>query len=241
MSLKSFLKKRNKLHAVNQIKRLDTTKKNIDGLDIGTRKIINLLNYTKRSLSSYDGDAFDVGYHSFKINGKEFKGQRNPKKRFSNVAYDFIGKTVLDIGCNQGGMINEVHDAILYGVGIDFDSRMINIANRIRSYKNSNKMDFYVFDLDNENLDYIYDFLPENKVDICFLLSVCMWLKKWKKVVRFAHDISDSLLFETNGKAKQQEKQIALLNQLYPRVDLCSASSEDDPKQKKRKLFLCHK
>jgi 2-polyprenyl-3-methyl-5-hydroxy-6-metoxy-1,4-benzoquinol methylase len=104
MSFRKLLRRRKKQKAAASIDRLDTQVEELDGLDIGTRKIINLLNYTKRSASAYDGQGYDVGYHSFNINGKQFKGQRDPKQRLSNVNYDFTGKTVLDIGCNQGGM-----------------------------------------------------------------------------------------------------------------------------------------
>ena len=213
----------------------------LDGLDIGTCKIINLLNYTKRSTSAYDGEGYDVGYHSFNINGKKLKGQRDPTQRFSNVKYDFTGKSVLDIGCNQGGMIHEISDQIKHGVGIDYDSRMINVANRIRAYRKSPNTDFFVFNLEDEPLDMIRDFLPEGKVDVVFLLSVCMWFKNWKDVVKFAFDISDAVLFESNGKVEQQNEQIAYLNELYSKVELLAATSEDDAGQKKRKLLICYK
>jgi len=241
MSLKKIFKKRKKLKAAVSIKRLDVRTEEVDGLDIGTRKIINLLNYTKRSASAYDGEGYDVGYHSFNIGGRKFKGQRDPTQRFANVEYDFTGKTLLDIGCNQGGMIHEVADQIKHGVGIDYDSRMINVANRIRSYNNSQNVDFFVFNLEEEPLDMITDLLPEGKVDIAFLLSVCMWFNNWKDVVKFVYDHSDALLFESNGKVEQQDEQIAYLNELYSRVDLLAATSEDDPRQKRRKLLICYK
>ena len=77
MSLRKIFKKRKKLKAAASIKRLDIQAEEVDGLDIGTRKIINLLNYTKRSASAYDGEGFDVGYHSFKINGKKMQTEVN--------------------------------------------------------------------------------------------------------------------------------------------------------------------
>jgi SAM-dependent methyltransferase len=241
MSLRKILKKRRKQKVVDQIERLNVCEEEIDGLDKDTRKIINLLNYTKRSTSAYDGGEFDVGYHSFNLKGKRFRGQRDPQQRFANVTYDFSGKTVLDIGCNQGGMLFEIADKIKHGVGIDYDARMVNVANRIRSYQKAPHLDFYVFDLQAERLDYISDLLTNDKVDICFLLSVCMWLKNWKDVIDFTYKSSDNLLFETNGSTEQQAEQIAYLEKIYSKVDLLSASSEDDPGQKKRKLLLCSK
>ncbi|PQJ79046.1 class I SAM-dependent methyltransferase [Polaribacter porphyrae] len=202
-------------------------------------KVINLLNYTKKSASTYSGELYDVGYHTFNFGGKVLKGQRNPEERFANVPFDFKNKTVLDIGSNQGGMLNAIAKEIHYGVGIDYDSRMINVSNRIKEHSKNSNLQFYVFDLENEKLDYIKDFLPTNKVDICFLLSVCMWLPNWKELIQFVQSISDNLLFESNGKDEQQEEQISFLKSIYKNVQLINEISDDDPLQKKRKLLLC--
>jgi SAM-dependent methyltransferase len=219
--------------------RLDASHAELDGDDKGTRQIINLLNYTKRSVSAYAGAGYEVGYHSFTINGKHLGGQRDPEQRLALADYDFSGKTVLDIGCNQGGMLFPIADRIGHGIGIDYDSRMVNAANRIRSHLRASTLDFYVFDLQNERLEFIKDFLPDDTVDICFLLSVCMWLTNWRDVVEFARDVSDTLLFESNGKPEQQDEQIGFLHELYGSVRLLSDMSDDDPGLKTRKLLIC--
>lgn len=239
MGLKRLLKQRRKKQAADRMTRLDTSHEELNGDDKGTRQIINLLNYTKRSTSAYAGADYDVGYHSFKINGKHLRGQRDPEQRLAKAVYDFTGKTVLDIGCNQGGMLFPIVEKIKYGIGIDYDSRMINAANRIRSYQRASHLDFYVFDLQNERLEFIKDFIPDDKVDICFLLSVCMWLTNWRDVVEFAHDNSKTLLFESNGKSEQQEEQIDYLEKLYRNVSLLSDTSSDDPGRRTRKLLIC--
>ena len=202
-------------------------------------KLINLLNYTKKSASTYSGELYDIGYHTLKLGEKVLKGQRNPEERFNNVPFDFKGKTVLDIGSNQGGMLNAVSSKIDFGVGIDYDYRMVNVSNRIKEASNNKNLQFYVFDLENERLEYIKDFIPVDKVDICFLLSVCMWLPNWKELILFVKNTSDNLLFESNGKEAQQEDQIKYLKSIYNDVLLINETSEDDPLQKKRKLLLC--
>ncbi|WP_372369587.1 class I SAM-dependent methyltransferase [Candidatus Uabimicrobium sp. HlEnr_7] len=239
MKLKKLFKSK-KQKKQTPIPRLDIVKDEIDGLDIETRKVLNLLNYTKTSGVAYDGGLYDVGYHSFDFNNKKFKGQRDPKQRFEKVDIDFTGKTVLDIGCNQGGMLFAIADKIGHGVGIDFDSRMINTANRIKRYKSQDNLDFYVFDLAKENLEIINDFLVK-KVDVCLLLSICMWIPNWKAVVDFCFAVSDKMIFESNGKQEKQEEQKAYLETKYAQVTLLSNTSDDDAKQKKRKLYLCHK
>ena len=169
---------RNKKYIV-PVERLDTTKDD-ENFDSSIKRVMNLLSYTKKSGVSYSGGKFNTGYHSFNIKGYEFAGQRNPKLRFENLPFSLKGLSVLDIGCNQGGMLHAFSDEIKHGVGIDYDSRMINVANKIKSYTEANNLDFYVFNLENENLDYIRDFLKEEKVDLAFLLSICMWIENWK-------------------------------------------------------------
>jgi SAM-dependent methyltransferase len=218
--------------------RIDTTN-SIEEYSKEELKLINLLNYTKKSASTYSGELYDVGYHTFNLGNKTLRGQRNPEERLKNVPYDFTNKSVLDIGSNQGGMLNACANDIKFGIGVDYDARMINVANRIKEHKENRNLQFYVFDLENENLLYLQDFLPTDKVDICFLLSVCMWLKNWKELITFVQEISETLLFESNGSDIQQKEQIAYLKSIYREVLLINEISDDDPLQKKRKLLLC--
>jgi len=223
----------------NSDNRYDVETEEVDGLDRGSRKILNLINYTKQNNVTYNADPFESAYHSIKIGDREFLGQRNPKERFKKVTFDFTNATVLDIGCNQGGMLFEISDQIRHGIGIDYDHKMINAANRIRSFNNTNNIDFYKFDLQEENLEIIKDFLPDGKLSIVFLLSVCMWIKNWREVIDMVASISDALLFESNGSPEQQAEQEELLRATYKNVDLLQDQSPDDPQQKMRKLFLC--
>jgi len=66
-------------------------------------RILNILNYTKTSGSSYSAHKFPAGYHEIKIGDEVFAGQRSPDGRLKHLSVDFSGKTLLDIGCNQGG------------------------------------------------------------------------------------------------------------------------------------------
>jgi hypothetical protein len=210
----------------------------IDGRERSRRQFLNLLNYTKTSGSSYAGQKYPAGYHTIEVDGWRMPGQRDPRVRLAAVPVDFRGKTVLDIGSNQGGMLFAL-DGIRWGVGIDYDSRMVNAANRIRGARGAQHLGFYVFDLDTEPLELIHDFLPAPRVDIAFLLSVCMWLRNWSAVIEFAARTSDAMLFETNGTDRQQAGQEAELHRLYAGVQLLADASDDDPKQKRRRLYYC--
>ncbi|MET0341048.1 MAG: methyltransferase domain-containing protein [Polyangiales bacterium] len=200
-------------------------------------QIQNLLNYTKTSGASYAARGFPAGYHSIEIRGVRLEGQRDPQKRFTIVPVDFTGKTVLDIGSNQGGMLLQLRDKIARGVGVDYDHRMVNAANRIRASVGADHLGFYVFDLEKEPLELIRDFLPDGKVDVVFLLAVCMWLDNWREVIDFAASVSQCMLFETNGTDAQQTEQREYLELKYTDVRQLSEASEDDPSQKRRQLF----
>ena len=201
------------------------------------RRIQNAVNYTKTSGSVYAATKFPAAYHTLYLNGRRVPGQRDPLRRLALLPVDFTGKSILDLGCNQGGMIHPLSAQVKWAVGIDYDPHMINAANLIRNSTGAHNTAFYVLDLQNEPLDLISDFLPEERADVCFLLSVCMWLKNWKDVIDFAQSHADSMIFESNGTQQQQEEQIAYLRTRYDSIGLLADSSEDDPTQKNRKLF----
>lgn len=203
-------------------------------------KIKNLLQYTTTSGKAYNGGAFEGGYHTLNILGESIQGQRKPSYRYEHINYDFTGKTVLDIGSNQGGMLYEIQSKIKQGIGIDFDHRLINVANRISDAHNYNNLSFYVFNLDKEDYNLLNNF-ADNKIDVIFLLSVCMWIKDWRSLVRWVHANSSHCLFETNGKKDQQQEQIDFLKSLYKEVRITHETSDDDPGQKKRKTVWCSK
>lgn len=203
-------------------------------------KIKNLLQYTATSGKAYNGGAFEGSYHTLNILGETIKGQRMPSYRYEGIDYDFTGKTVLDIGSNQGGMLYEIQSKVKQGIGVDFDHRLVNVANRISDAHNYNNLSFYVFNLDKEDYNLLNNFADE-KIDAIFLLSVCMWIKDSKSLVHWVYENSTHCLFETNGKKEQQQEQIDFLRSLYSDVTITHDTSDDDPGQKKRKTVWCTK
>lgn len=211
----------------------------MDGLDCETRRVINLLHYTKISGTEYSAASYESAYHTVELGDRTILGQRNPSERLYGVPFNFDGASVLDIGCNQGGMLFQVSDRIRSGVGVDYDCRMVNAANRLRAHRGIGHLNFYVFDLEKEDLRLLDNFVAGQKVDIIFLLSVCMWIRNWEAVVLKASRTAEALLFETNGTPKQQDDQVHLLRRTYQAVELIRESSPDDPTQKMRALYLC--
>lgn len=204
------------------------------------KKIQALIDYTKHD-KPYGAKEFPGGYHSLIIGNEIIQGQRNPLMRLQKVPYNFSDKIVLDIGSNEGGMLFALAGIIKYGIGIDYNSKLINVANKIKSVAHYDNLNFYVFDLDKDPLNLITNFLPQNKIDICFILAVCNWIKNWKKTIDYAQSVSDTLLFEANGNKIFLEQQYNYLTQKYSMIKKLSETCEDDKKGHPRVLYLCSK
>lgn len=205
-------------------------------------KTLNVIKYVKSSGYAYSGQHIDIGYHSIELDGTYYQGQRDCIKRLEYIEkeIDFTNKNILDIGCCVGGMLFPLSDKINNGVGIDFNYKNINAGNRVVKYKNISNLSFYQFNLDTENLNFI-DNLYDDKIDIVFLFSMCMWLKNWKNVINYIYDKSNILLIETNGSNSQQTEQIQYIKGKYNDIKLLYNKSLDDKGQPNRKLYLCKK
>jgi hypothetical protein len=209
------------------------------GDSIDKTHIINLLHYYATSKEGSFGH-----YQTLTVDNQIIPGRRNPLKRLKNVPYDFTGKTVLDIGTNLGGMLFALSSKIQWGVGIDYHVRAINFANRLKSSKQTTykNLAFYVFDLDKEPLEKIVDFLPDNKVDICFMLAMANWVKRWREVIDLAARIAPALLYEANGSISFKTDQVKHLQNKYKQVIKVHDRSDDDTDgDTSRQLYLCLK
>jgi len=206
--------------------------------DRKTLNVLRILDEVRLSGESYSGENFIVGYHTLELNGKTFRGQRNCLERFKKIPFNFKGKVVVDLGCNTGGMLHALSKTIKQGYGFDFNPKCVNAAQSVKKLNRIKNLEFFNIDLDRDDLSLL-PCLVNDKIDICFLLSVCMWLQRWKVVVHHTAMLADALLFESNGTVEQQNDQEALLHVHFERVSMLSDASLDDPLQSARKLFLC--
>lgn len=214
-------------------------------------KIKALLGFKKSSTKqkNYAGEIFTAGYHALTIGGEKLEGQRDPAARINSLDIDFNNKIVLDIGCNAGGILFEIQDKVNYGLGVDYDYKIINFANKVAKTEGYNNLDFYTVDLDKDNFDVINQYSNhEKKFDVIFLLAVCMWIKNWKELIHWTRENCEVCVFETNGKPKQQQEQLDELKRIYSSVELISDSADDSvylkDKNKKdnhplRKMYVC--
>ena len=112
-----------------------------------TDSILKVLDYTKSNKKWFDDKELIAGYHSVRIDGDVYKGQRDPEKRLAKVGYEFKGKRVLDVGCSNGGLLHALSDQLSFGVGVDFNSKCINAANALKAVNHIDNIHFYTFDL----------------------------------------------------------------------------------------------
>ncbi|MFA7220042.1 MAG: hypothetical protein WC119_06075 [Synergistaceae bacterium] len=180
-------------------------------------------------------------YQSIILDGIEYGGQRNISERIDllDKHIDFKNKTVMDIGCNMGGVLHRLHESIKFGVGFDRCYRCINASNLICDLNKVNNLSFFVFDLDRDDIDLLDSFILHEKIDITFFMSVSHWIKKWRMVVDKIRDMSSIMIFESNGDGGEQLEQEEYIKSAYPNVRMISDESADDKSQKSRRLFIC--
>jgi SAM-dependent methyltransferase len=196
------------------------------GFEFRVQQIKNMLNYCKTTRSS--DSSYDAGYHSVNLRGCKIQGRRDAQARLGVIEYEFVGKAVLDIGCNQGGILFSLAETIRVGVGIDYEVKVINACHAIRSLNEKSNLTLFVFDLDRDPLDNILELIPESGVDVVFLLAVCQHIKKWRELISFVAKISPTLIFEANGTDDQKSEQLLELKRNYRSCRLVYEKSIDD-------------
>ena len=201
---------------------------------IRSDKVISYLKFHSDT-RHWKNKGYESGYHTLKVGDITLKGQRNSYERLRNVNYDFTNKRVLDLGCNRGGMLFEIQNRIQYGVGIDYNSNLINCCNILKCHDQSHNLNFYTHDLDTMNILNLNWYGP---FDIVLMLSMSRWIRKWETYVNWIGIHCNACLFETNGS--NQQEQINFLSN-YFNIEIVNNQSLDDKRNKNRKLLLCNK
>ncbi|WP_226595809.1 cupin-like domain-containing protein [Marinobacter nauticus] len=204
-----------------------------------TKSILKVLDYTKANKQWFDSRELPAGYHSVELNGQHFRGQRDPASRLKKLSLDFAGKTVLDLGCSNGGVLHNLAPEVAFGVGVDYNAKCINAANVLKAAADYRNVNFYVFDLDREDITLLPSFMLGREIDICLFLNLSLWIKSWKAVFQFCAERCGVMVFEAHGSEEQQQEQLAFVESIYVSVVLASDESDDDPTYAKRRMYLC--
>ncbi|OXS77033.1 hypothetical protein B1B04_01120 [Lysinibacillus sp. KCTC 33748] len=134
---------------------------------------------------------------SFNIDSSITQRNNNMRlKKFKIEESDICSKTILDLGCNAGGMLFEIQK--LYPakcLGIEYGIDKVVLANKIAAYSNLKNLVFQQADIDNINLSEF------NKTfDVVLCLSIEGHLKNKKKLFELLGKVTGNLLlFEGNA------------------------------------------
>jgi len=178
---------------------------------------------------------YECGYHTLNVQGDLYKGQRDCIQRMQPLLSVLKGRSVVDLGCNVGGMLHALAPMISYGAGFDYNNKCVNTATALSRANGTANLDFFRFDLDKDDLAFLPNYLPVS-VDVCMMLSIAKWIKRWKEVVKMCWTMAPFLIFETNGHTQAEQK--TFLETLYD-VQVLSNKSLDDLGQHNRMLLLC--
>lgn len=171
---------------------------------------------------------FGDDYTEIHINGVKIrKGARNPMLRLNAVPFDFTGKTVLDLGCNCGGMLFAISHQIAHGYGLEHSQKAIDAAQKIQQENNVTNLTFQTFDL-KKYRGYAFP-----KTDVVFMLSIAQWVPEWMAILNVLQP--NVLLFEAHGDTKRRDTQISYLAERYDTVQHLIDTHE----KYHRVLYLC--
>lgn len=125
------------------------------------------------------------------------EAQRDNEKRLKKFKIDeekIKGKTVLDLGCNTGGLIFEIQKYMpKESIGIEYDLDKVRIANKIAAFSNLKNVKFYCKDIDKIADKQI------RKFDVVFCLSVEAHVKDKNNLYHLLSKFTKEVLyFEAN-------------------------------------------
>ena len=183
------------------------------------------------TINHYNGwnNRTTYGYHSFDIGNIQLKGQRNPLQRINIMKQfiDFKNKTIIDFGCNTGGMIFHLPE-LKCAIGMDFDENCVQNCRFISSkLKYNTQYEFKVQDLNKFSLTRFLSEKNNMKIDIIFLLSLGSWVSNWKELYIDCLSNADLLVLETNND-REGMPQLHLFESLQCNIEMISSASNDD-------------
>ena len=182
---------------------------------------------------------------------KKHGGYYQTKQRDTNLRLnlisrkvDFIGKNILELGCNAGDFLLKLAPEIAFGVGSDFDSSRINEANFNARKAGFNNIIFYVDDLREGNEMEFINAFPTQKIDIVMMYAVCdRWLplSDCRRIVKNSAKMANTLVIEVNRSKTRERGAMPIIPYLSTVYDSVEEITDIDycPDCKNRRLFVC--
>jgi len=170
------------------------------------------------------------------IREMDIPGQRNHKHRLKHMRLDdvdFNGKTVLDLGCNNGTFCREaIRRGAARVVGVDFRrARVWQLVNDWLGYWNLNVLPLSLPD----EKDAIKALTGIEKFDIVFALAIIQHMEGGYDT--WIADLTKEVLFLEGNWNVEPEKYRPVLEKDFDRVELTGYVRDED----KRAMFRCWK
>jgi len=147
-------------------------------------------------------------------------GRRDCKVRFERFEIgpkDLTGKSVIDLGCNVGGMVFEaLNRGSVSAIGVDHNPKFIGIAKEVAGFKNIERhVNFIEHDLDTFNTDAQFD--------VSFCLAVDLWVKNANRLYNLLGRITKETLYLESHREYQARTNA---DGLGPRPDVATFTAE---------------
>ena len=168
--------------------------------------------------------------------------QRNSEIRlqYFGIGRETIhGKTVLDLGCNIGGMLFSVQK---YNprlcLGIEYDANKVLIAKEIAAFNGLNNFRFTQADIDFMRVQSL-----DGPFDVVFCLAIEAHVKKPKRLFNLLSQVTaDALYFEGNSTTDPEMVKKALICEGFRNVKIIGTSGDDCiPENNCRPLIIAKK
>lgn len=184
-------------------------------------------------------NTFDLPYLKVKRN----IGQRDIKRRINKFGItkgQILGKKVLDIGSNIGGILLEIYQFTPEkAIGIEYDQGKVDIANMIAKIHGFKNIEFLQMDVESESFLINY----KENFEIIFCLALIEHLYNKEQFIRKLASLCSGILFLEGNSTTDIDslKRILILAGFHDVHFIGKSDDEKNESNNNRPLLICKK
>jgi len=136
----------------------------------------------------------DKTYRIINIDDKVYFGKDSFKNRTSSYIINMFGgeyfedKTVLDLGCASGAILFDIREKIKKGIGVDVDSKKLNIGKSIAEENNIDNISFFEERLE----EFVHNTMAVP--DCIFLLNILHHVQDPYGILNMVSELSNDMV-----------------------------------------------
>jgi predicted Ser/Thr protein kinase/2-polyprenyl-3-methyl-5-hydroxy-6-metoxy-1,4-benzoquinol methylase len=175
-----------------------------DDADPRLKKLLDAWRIAQKSNAS--APALPLAYYAIDFEGYHFPGERPWNERWNRLknASGYLGKTILELGCNMGllsiHLLKEAGAAKC--IGVDHDKKILESAKLISEVFEVNPV-FKQINFDSTK-DWESELLSEN-IEIVFALNVLNWVNDKDRLLKFFTNFPE-IIFEGHDTTEVERK-----------------------------------